>query len=224
MGKIICLMGKSSTGKDTIYKRLLEGGSPELKSIVPYTTRPVRSGEREGAEYFFTDDVGFRRLQEQKKIIESREYHTFYGLWRYFTVDDGQINEEDSYIMIGTLEAYRQLQDYFGRDRIVPVMIELDDGDRLQRALDRERQQERPGYEEMCRRFLADSADFSTEKIREAGITRCFVNDDLVRCLQEIREYIGAEIGCDSCGNLEGMKGEQADGDQGKSGQPGGAD
>ena len=82
MGKIICLMGKSSTGKDTIYKRLLEGGSPELKSIVPYTTRPVRSGEREGAEYFFTDDAGFRRLHEQKKIIESREYHTVYGLWR----------------------------------------------------------------------------------------------------------------------------------------------
>lgn len=213
MGKIICLMGKSSTGKDTIYKRLLEDGALGLNTIVPYTTRPIRSGEREGAEYFFTDDAGFRRLAEQEKIIEYRTYHTFYGLWRYFTVDDGQINEEDSYLMIGTLEAYRQLQDYFGRDRIVPVMIELDDGDRLQRALDRERQQEKPGYEEMCRRFLADSADFSGEKIQEAGIGRRFVNDDLERCLGEIREYIA-----------ESLKGGQADGNKGKSGQSGGTD
>lgn len=224
MGKIICLMGKSSTGKDTIYKRLLEDGGLGLKTIVPYTTRPIRSGERQGVEYFFTDDAGFRRLEEQKKIIESRAYHTFYGLWRYFTVDDGQIKQEDSYIMIGTLEAYRQLQDYFGRDRIVPIMIELDDGDRLQRALDRERQQEKPGYEEMCRRFLADSTDFSGEKIREAGIGRHFVNDDLERCLAEIREYITAAVKTDCGGPAESLKGGQADGDQGKSGQSGGAD
>lgn len=194
MGKIICLMGKSSTGKDTIYKQLSEDGTLGLRAIVPYTTRPIRSGEREGVEYFFTDDVGYHRLKEQKKIIESREYHTVYGLWRYFTVNDGQINEEDSYIMIGTLETYRQLQDYFGRDRIVPVMIELDDGDRLQRALDRERKQENPGYEELCRRFLADSADFAEDRIREAGIHRRFVNDNLKGCLEEIKKYIKESI------------------------------
>ena len=44
MGKIICLMGKSSTGKDTIFKRLLEDDTLELKTIVPYTTRPIRVG------------------------------------------------------------------------------------------------------------------------------------------------------------------------------------
>lgn len=194
MGKIICLMGKSSTGKDTIYKRLLADRELGLKKIVPYTTRPIRNGERDGVEYFFRSEDDFLRLKESGRIIEDREYHTFHGLWRYFVADDGQIESSGNYIMIGTLEAYRHLQDYFGPDRVLPVMIELDDGDRLQRALNRERRQEQPRYEEMCRRFLADSEDFSREKIAEAGITRCFTNNNLGQCLSHIRRYIEESV------------------------------
>lgn len=191
MGKIVYLMGKSSTGKDTIFKRLLSDDALKLKTIVPYTTRPVRDGETNGVEYFFTDEEGFRQLKAGGKVIEDRAYHTFHGLWRYFTVDDGQITgDERNCIMIGTPEAYCKLKEYFGEDRMLPVMIELDDGIRLQRALNRERAQENPRYEEMCRRFLADSEDFSEERIREAGITRRFENDDLERCLEEIKIYI----------------------------------
>jgi len=191
MEKIVYLMGKSSSGKDTIFKRLLKDGALGLKTVVPYTTRPIRSGEREGAEYFFTDEAGFRKLEEQGKIIEHRQYRTVHGLWRYFTVNDGQIqwNGQD-YLMIGTLEAYIHLKDYFGENRLLPVMIELDDGIRLQRALNRERSQSEPRYEEMCRRFLADSEDYADEKIEAAGITRRFVNNDLESCLREITDYI----------------------------------
>ncbi len=191
MGKIVYLMGKSSSGKDTIFKELLKEGTVALETIVPYTTRPIRAGEKNGVEYFFTDEEGFQTLSAQGKIIEDRAYQTVHGVWRYFTVDDGQIQlQEKSYIVIGTLEAYQKIKEYFGEEALLPVMIELDDGVRLQRALDRERQQEHPKYEEMCRRFLADSADFSEDKIKEAGITRRFWNDDLKQCLEEIREYI----------------------------------
>ncbi|MBE5884291.1 MAG: guanylate kinase [Lachnospiraceae bacterium] len=191
MGKIVYLMGKSSTGKDTIFKELLESGTIALKTIVPYTTRPIRAGEQDGVEYFFTDEEGFQKLLQQGKIIEERAYHTVHGLWRYFTVDDEQLQlSEQSYIMIGTLEAYQNMKKYYGQESMLPVMIELDDGIRLQRALDRERQQENPKYEELCRRFLADSADFAEDKMLEAGITRRFQNDNLQRCLDEIVEYI----------------------------------
>lgn len=194
MGSIICLMGKSSTGKDTIYKRLLEDNPYSLKRIVPYTTRPIRIGEEEGVEYHFTDETGYLVLQAGGKIIEARAYHTYHGIWRYFTVDDGQITEEDHYLIIGTLEAYAQMKRYFGREKMIPLLIELDDGVRLQRALDRERSQQNPRYEEMCRRFLADSEDFAEGKIREAGIDRRFVNDDLDRCLEEIKCYLGERL------------------------------
>lgn len=191
MGKIICLLGKSATGKDTIYRHLLRDGNVGLKKMVPYTTRPIRGGEQDGREYFYTDEAGYQRLKRQGKVIEDRAYHTVHGLWRYFTVDDGQFEQDgQDFLLIGTLEAYRRLQDYFGRDRLVPVLIELEDGARLQRALDRERGQDHPRYEEMCRRFLADSQDFAEDKIREAGIIQRFCNDDLEKCLAGIREYI----------------------------------
>ena len=191
MGKIICLMGRSSSGKDTIYKKLLEDKQMSFKTIVPYTTRPVRDGEREGVEYHFTDEEGYQRLLAQGSVIEARAYNTCYGIWRYFTVADESIRlEENSYILIGTLEAYSQIQKFYGADQVIPVMIELDDGVRLQRALDREKAQDHPRYEEMCRRFLADAEDFSEEKMRLAGIRKTFYNDDLDRCLKEIMSYL----------------------------------
>ncbi len=188
-------MGKSSTGKDTIFKKIIDSKEINLFTIVPYTTRPIREGEKEGVEYHFTNEDGFRKLQLEGKVLEDRAYKTFHGLWRYFTVDDGQIDlEKKNYIMIGTLEAYERLKKYFGADKVLPVLIELDDGVRLQRALDREKQQETPKYEEMCRRFLADSEDFCEEKIINAEIDKKFYNDDLSVCLEEILEYIKKNV------------------------------
>ena len=197
MGKIIYLMGKSSSGKDTVYKRLLEQKEPALHTVVLYTTRPVRAGETDGTEYHFTDEAGFRKMREEGKVIEDRVYHTVQGLWRYFTVVERETFEaEKNYLMIGTLVSYEKVRDYFGGEKMVPVFIDLDDGERLQRALDRERAQGEPQYEEMCRRFLADVQDFSEEKIAAAGIERRFMNDDLDRCLSEILEYIKEELCC----------------------------
>lgn len=191
MGKMIYLMGKSSTGKDTVYKKLLEKKELQLNRIVPYTTRPIRAGEKQGEEYFFTDEDGYRLLEAQGKVIEARAYHTYHGLWRYFTVDDGNIDlKNHNYIIIGTLEAFVKTVEYFGRDRILPVLLEVDDGLRLQRALDRERSQEKPRYQELCRRFLADAEDFSEEKQKEAGITLKFANENLEKCLSEIEDYL----------------------------------
>ncbi|MBO5112167.1 MAG: guanylate kinase [Lachnospiraceae bacterium] len=191
MGKMVYLMGKSSTGKDTVYKQLLKNPFLQLKKIVPYTTRPIRAGETEGEEYFFTDERGFENLKAQGKVIEDRAYHTYHGLWRYFTVDDGNIDlENNNYIIIGTLESYLKTREYFGKAKVLPILLEVDDGVRLQRALDRERRQENPKYEELCRRYLADAEDFSEEKIKKADISLRFSNENLEKCLSEIEEYL----------------------------------
>lgn len=191
MGKLIYLMGKSSSGKDTIYKKLLENDRLSLKNIVTYTTRPIRAGENEGVEYFFTDEDGVQKWEQAGKIIELRSYHTFHGIWKYFTVDDGQFDfEKGNYIMIGTLESYQMTKAYFGTEKMVPIMIDLDDGVRLERALKRERSQENPKYQEMCRRFLADEEDFSEEKQKEAGKLKHFYNGDLAECLKQIEGYL----------------------------------
>ena len=191
MGKIVCLMGKSSSGKDTVFRELLQEGTLGLKTIVPYTTRPIRTGEIDGVDYHYTDESGFQQLLKSGKIIEERAYNTVHGLWRYFTVADESIQLEDNdYCMIGTLEAYVHIKEYFGEDKVLPVYIEIDDGERLQRALNRERSQTEPKYEEMCRRFLADCQDFSEEKIQAAGIKVRCENERLDSCLLRIVQYI----------------------------------
>ena len=192
MGKIFYILGKSSTGKDTIYKRILNDESLHLKSVVLYTTRPIRDGEIPDVTYHFVDEAAFRSLKEAGKIIEDREYHTVHGLWRYFTVNDEKLDlEHRDYLIIGVLNSYLSIRDYFGEENVVPIYIEVDDGIRLQRALDREKKPENRRFTEMCRRFLADTDDFSEEKLLAAGIDRRFSNDDLERCIAEIATYIG---------------------------------
>lgn len=195
MSKIYYMIGKSSCGKDTLYKRIFEKEELHLKTLVPYTTRPIREGETEGVEYFFCDENKAEQLQKEGKVIERRDYHTIHGIWSYFTVDDGQVDlTNQDYLVIGTLESYQKMREYYGKEFLVPIYIEVEDGERLQRALNRERQQAVPKYEEMCRRFLADTKDFSEEKIAQAEIGRRFINRNLEETEAEITAYMKAEM------------------------------
>ena len=101
--------------------------------------------------------------------------------------------EKYDYLVIGTLESYINIRDYFGESKVVPIYIDLEDGERLMRAIKREKKQVLPQYEELCRRFLADAKDFSKENLDKAGITRYFDNHNLKDCLNEISDYIIAQ-------------------------------
>lgn len=191
MGKIFYIMGKSASGKDRIYSALLDREDLNLKKLILYTTRPVRAGEENGREYFFTDEKQLEAFKNSGKLIEARSYDTIHGIWTYFTADDGQIRSDgEDYLAIGTLESYEKMKEYYGEDRVCPVYIQVEDGERLYRALLREKQQKRPRYAELCRRFLADQEDFSEEKIKKAGISLRFENDDLEKCVENVIKYI----------------------------------
>lgn len=194
MGKIFYVMGKSSSGKDTIFKKLQEY-LPELKTIVLYTTRPIREGEKDGIEYYFVGEKELEAFQREGKIIELRSYDTVHGKWNYFTAADDQIKLEiDSYIVIGTLVSYEKMREYFGEENLVPIYIEVEDGERLFRALERERRQENPKYAELCRRFLADTEDFSEKNLEKQGIDRRFYNENVENCVDEIVLYIKGKL------------------------------
>ena len=195
MGKLFCIMGKSASGKDTVYKALVKDPELDLHTVVPYTTRPIREGEAEGEEYHFVDEAVFRRMAAEGKIIEDRAYNTVYGVWRYFTADDGQIDfSQGNFMVIGTLEAYIKMAAYFGSSAVIPIYIEVEDGQRLQRAIAREQRQKEPKYAELCRRFLADCEDFSEEKLSDAGIFKFYENLCLDQCIQKIKTDILEEL------------------------------
>jgi len=186
MGKIYYMMGKSSSGKDTLLRELRRA-LPELRAMTLYTTRPPRDGERNGVEYFFVSEDTLNAYGRQGRIIEERAYDTMHGIWRYATVDDGQVElREADYLVIGTLESYHRMREYYGEDNVRPIYIEVEDGERLTRALEREKGRKVPGYAELCRRYLADMADYSEVNLAKAGIGKRYLNYDRTRCLEEI--------------------------------------
>ncbi len=191
--KIIYIIGKSSVGKDTIYQILKK--KMNLKTYVMYTTRPIRTGEKNGIDYYYLKQEEMEKYINEidSKVMEYRTYNTVYGPWTYATIVDKQFESDNDLLMEGTLESYNAVRMYFENDKkinVIPIYIEVDDGIRLERALKREKEQENPKYEELCRRFLADSQDFSEEKIEESGIEKRFQNINLDDCVKEIIEYI----------------------------------
>ena len=195
MGKIFYIMGKSAVGKDRIYSVLRRDKELNLKNILLYATRPIRKGERDGVDYYFIDEEQIQMFQKEEQIIEMRSYQTVHGIWRYLTVNDGQFQlEQQSCIMIGTLESYEKMKQYFGSSLLVPIYVKVDDGIRLERALKREREQENPKYSELCRRYLADEKDFSQEKLKASGISNFFENNNFEVCIAQIKQYIKTEM------------------------------
>ena len=198
MSRIFYLIGKSSTGKDSLLEALLADPALHLREIVQYTARPIRDGEQEGREYHFITMAESEELERAGKVVEARVYQTVHGPWKYMLVDDGQIADAAcDYIAVGTVESYRKVRDYYGEEAVIPLYIYVETGERLFRALKRERTHDNPKYAEMCRRFLADEQDFSEEKLREAGLLlsdgSCrngFENVDFQETLQNIREWI----------------------------------
>ena len=194
-GKIFCFMGKSASGKDTIFKELSKA-FPSISEIIPYTTRPIRENETNGIQYNFVTEEIFQFMLDTNMVLESSSYKTKPGLWTYFTASSN-IDSNNNYMIINTLEGYQKISKYFGKENVIPIYIEVEDGIRLERALERERKEKNPKYSELCRRFLADQEDFSESNILQAGIQIKFANNDLDECITEIKKYITDTINKD---------------------------
>lgn len=178
MGKIVLLMGKSASGKDFAMAKLLKENRFSLKPIIMHTTRPPRIGEVEGREYYFSTEEEMKNLEEKGKIIEQRKYDTIFGPWYYFTTNTHIDLENHNYLALNTLVGLDQYLRYYKKEEIVSILIDVEDGLRLTRALEREKRQQNPKYDELCRRFLADSSDFSKENIEKRQITSIIENND----------------------------------------------
>ena len=163
MSRIFCIVGKSSSGKDTLYRGIL-AQSPELIPVVPYTTRPRRVTERDGVDYWFVTDAQLEQLEREGRVIEKRCYQTIQGPWNYFTVRF-EPDERRDRIMITTLEGAKALMAHYGADAVHVVYLQADDKTLLLRYIERETLQEKPDFAEVCRRFLTDRADFAEEKL-----------------------------------------------------------
>ena len=147
---MLCLVGKSCTGKDTILKKMLSNFG--YKPVVTYTTRPARPGEVDGVDYHFIDKSQFRRMKLQGFFAETTSYNVSTGETWYYGTLLKDLNDDS--IIILNPEGLRTLKE--NKDlNIVSFLITAKEGtlrERLKKRGD--------NLEEAERRFEADKKDF----------------------------------------------------------------
>ena len=139
--KIFALLGYMGVGKDTILKQVLKD-IDDVKPIISTTTRPMRKGETEGVEYYFIDDVEFFRRGTD--FVEQRIYHTKVkengvekeATWRY-GIERVELEKDDYLIVIVDSVGYKELKNYVGNGKIVPIFISAPQEELKARALAR---------------------------------------------------------------------------------------
>lgn len=205
--KIFVLMGKSASGKDSIYNKLLK--SPFLMSkiepLVLYTTRPKRSGEIDGVTYNFVSKNEFEDMWENNpRMLESRMYEVGNGKWwQYGTVLPNDV--KGSYLTINTPRGVATMMQYIStvlededpslHVEIYPIMVETPGYLRLQRSLDRLLVPEDTDIKEICRRYLADERDFdwADYEVKEAMETFSNINN-IEDTVYNIEQYILSKL------------------------------
>lgn len=194
-GKIVLMMGPSCSGKDTLFKLVKNNSKIKFEDIILHTTRPMRNNEQNGREYYFCDEKEMERLESSGDIIERRSYNTNKGIWHYFTAKTQIDLDKNNYIGLNTLEGLDQYLKHYDVDDIISLYIYVEKGLRLERAINREKEQDIPNYQELCRRFLADSADFSLENLRKRPITAIIDNNgSLEESVEEIEKVLKRKI------------------------------
>lgn len=150
MIKVICLIGPSASGKDTLLQKVLNKSSLVVP-IVRYTTRPMREGEINGKDYFFLTTDEFTEKVLNCQMAEAAEFNNwFYGTGKD-VLDKDKIN-----IMTCDLVAADNL--YHDPDLDVCIIhVEVEPKERLIRALKREKN---PDVNEVVRRFIDDERKY----------------------------------------------------------------
>ena len=141
-----------------------------------YTTRPIRAGETDGVQYHFVTEEQLKALEHAGKVIELRTYQTVYGPWHYFTADSPELSNADiDYLALGTLESFRKIQEYYGKEKSVS---DLHSGRGRAAVAARKSSGRKSRSIRILRRYAADilrmRKTFQRKKLQAAGITRSF--------------------------------------------------
>lgn len=189
MRKIFVIMGKASTGKDTLVK--MASKRLEIPMALSFTTRPKRTGEKEGVEYSFISDDEFWDLYNSKSLAEYTSYEVASGeTWHYgFTREE--LEKAEYVLVIVNPDGFKQISELYG-DKVCSILIDAPADVRIKRYLDRDTITETKA-EECCRRFLADQKDFkgitTNYKVTNIG--------DLEKVYKRLETVIRIELGND---------------------------
>ena len=104
---MICILGKTASGKDTIVNRLISEHS--YKKMITFTTRPMRQNEKQGVTYHFISEEDFLIKVNNGFFAEWKSYKTEFGVWYYGTSLEDLNNTKENTVIILTPDGYRDI-------------------------------------------------------------------------------------------------------------------
>lgn len=135
---ILVLVGKSSSGKDTLMKELVESSS--FCGVISTTSRSIREYETEDVNYYFTSIDEFINKIENNDFIEYRKYNTKLNsvneVW-YYGTEKKSINTEKDSILVLDVQGLKDIKKYFPDETIIGIYLHCPLNLRTERAKNR---------------------------------------------------------------------------------------
>lgn len=162
---MLVLIGKSASGKDTIKRKLIE--LYKFKSIITYTTRPMRVGEINGVDYHYINECEFQKKIKEGFFAEWKSYNTTKGEWYYGTAKEDIEKANDYTLMILSPRGVKDIlkQGYEPKVVYIDANVETITQRLYARGDD---------ILEIQRRTLSDSVDFKNIE----AIVNCNINNN----------------------------------------------
>jgi guanylate kinase len=179
-GRIFVLSGPSGVGKNTIAARLCESG--RAVRVVTATSRPSRTAERNGADYYFVSAQEFEEWLREGRLLEHTRYCGHYYGTPAFSVDKAAQSGRPVLLVID-VDGALQLRQKWPEARLIFV---------------------RPPSEEALERRLRERADEDDESVerrlerarREMALAEQYdytvVNDSLEDAVEQVARIVGS--------------------------------
>jgi guanylate kinase len=182
-GLLVVLSSPSGAGKSTISRMLLEA-DPHITMSVSATTRPQRSGEVEGRDYHFVDETEFQRMVADGEFAEwAPVFDHHYGSPQ--APIKAALREGRDVIFDIDWQGTQQLHAAMGED-LVRVFILPPSMKELERRL---HERGTDTDEVIAGRMQRAAAEIS----HWAEYDYVLINEDMDRCLDEVRSILAAE-------------------------------
>jgi len=171
-GRLFVLSGPSGVGKDAVLSLMKEMDGLNCRFATTATTRPIRRGERDGADYIFLTEPQFRALIESDGLLEWAEvYGNLYGVPKR-EVSDALSRGENVLVKIDVQGAATVRRLY---PDAVLIFLDPPDADALERRLRARATESEPDLQRKlaaARAELREAARFDRRVVNEEGEPR----------------------------------------------------